>query len=406
MRILVLGGYGAQGQVICRELVKNPKASEVICSGRRLEQAKRFVSRYKHEKLSASRIDLDNVNDVRKAVKGVDLVVNSASYIYNLRLMKACAESGVNYQDLASSWSIETMDQPMVDAIEKELELDQKFRDVGAVALISTGEDPGITDVVAGYAADNLDHLYEVRMKDCSVLKAKEIVSTWAPDLLWRDMTNDAVVWQNGKFKRVPPFSEEEMYVFPDPVGCQPCYQHLHEEPATLPKYLKDLKYVEFKMCGPDMPFAKALFDYGLAKKNPVEVKGAKVSPLDVFLALTPRALTPEEIEKKIADGILMDETCCLVIDVKGERKGREVKSTFYLILTLKDVNKRMPGVTATSYGVGIGAEVFSEVFAEGKIASKGVVAPEGLKPAEKVAVIQRLAKKGIKINQVERTAI
>lgn len=403
---MVLGGYGAQGQVICRELVKHPKVSEVICAGRRLEQAKRFVSRCKSEKLLASRIDLDNVNEARAAVKNVDLVINAASYIYNLRLIKVCAASGVNYQDLASAWSIETMDLPLDKAIEKELEFDQNFKDVGTVALISTGQDPGITDAIAGYAADNLDHLYEVCMKDCSILKAKEIVSTWAPDLLWRDMINNPIIFENGEFRRVPPFSGEEIYVFPDPIGSQPCYHHLHEEPVTMPMYLKDLKYVEFKMCGPDMPFAKAIFDYGLAKKEPIEVKGVKVAPLDVFLALTPRALTPEEIEKKIANGILQDEISCILLDIKGKRKGREVKSTFYTMLTLKEANRRMPGVTATSYYVGIGAEVFTEIIAEGKITTKGVVAPEALTPEEKKAVIQRLDKKGIKIQKIEHTVL
>jgi len=403
MKILVFGGYGAQGQVICRELLKHPKVSEVICSGRRLEQAKRFVSRFKDKKLSANKTDLDSINEINAAIKNVDLVINAASYIYNLRLMKACAKNGVNYQDLASAWSIETMSQTMEKAIEKEIELDQKFKDVGAAALISTGMDPGITDLIAGYAADNLDHLYEVRMKDCNVLKAKEPLSTWAPDLLWRDMTNPPIVYENGKFKRVPPFSGEEIYTFPDPVGPQPCYHHLHEEPVIMPMYLKDLKYVEFKMCGPDMPYAKAVYDYGIAKKEPIEVKGVKVAPLDVFLTLAPKPLTQEETQKKIADGTLIDEICCLSLDMKGERDGKEVKLTFYTMQTLKEANKRMPGATSTSYYVGIGGEVFTELLAERKLRTKGVVPPEALTPKEKKAVIQRLADKGITIHRTER---
>jgi len=406
MRILVAGGYGAQGQVICRELVKNRKVSEVICSGRRIEQAKKFVSKYKNEKLTPGSLDLENINQINKAIRNVDHVLNSASYIYNLRLMKACAESGVNYQDLASAWSIETMDLPMEKALEKELELDQKFKDVGAVALISTGEDPGISDVLAGYAADNLDHLYEVRMKDCSMLKTKEPLSTWAPDLLWRDMTNPAIVYDNGKFKRVPPFSGEEIYTFPAPIGPQPCYHHLHEEPVIMPVYLKDLKYVEFKMCGPDMPFAKALYDYGLAGKDPVEVKGVKVAPLDMFLALTPKALTQEETVEKIKDGTLMDEICCLALDMEGEKNGKKVKLVFYTMQTLKEANKRMPGATSTSYYVGIGGEVFTELLAEGKIATKGVAPPEVLTAKEKVGVIQRLDDKGITIHKIERSVV
>src|SRR5512139_103165 len=104
MRVLVVGGYGAQGQVICRELVKNPKVSEVVCAGRRLEEAKKFVAKHKSKKLSASAVDLENISEMNAAVKKTDLVVNAASYIYNLRLMKSCAQNGVNYQDLASAW--------------------------------------------------------------------------------------------------------------------------------------------------------------------------------------------------------------------------------------------------------------------------------------------------------------
>jgi len=406
MKILVLGGYGAQGQVICRELVKHPKVSEVICAGRRLEQAKRFVSKYRSQKLYPASVDLNNINEVRRAVKDVDLAINSASYIYNLRLMRACAENGVNYQDLASAWSIETMNQTMEKAIEKEIELDQKFKDVGAVALISTGEDPGISDLIAGYAADNLDHLYEIRMKDCSILRSKEPLSTWAPELLWRDMTTPAIVYEKGKYKRVPPFSEEEIYCFPEPIGPQPCYQHLHEEPVIMPLYLKDLKYVEFKMCGPDMPFAKALYDYGLANKDAIDVKGVKVAPLDVFLAVSPKPLTQEETKKKIADGTLTDEICCLALDFKGEKKGKEVKWTAYTIQTLKEANQRMPGATSTSYYVGIGGEVFSELLAEKRIKTKGVAPPEALTAREKIGVIQRLAEKGITIHSIEHTVL
>lgn len=406
MRILVAGGYGAQGQVICRELVKHPKVSEVICSGRHREQAEKFISRHKSEKFSAASLDLNKINEIDPAIKNVDLVVNAASYVYNLRLMKACAKNGVNYQDLASAWSLETMNQTMEKAIDKEIALDQQFKDTGAVALISTGEDPGITDVIAGYAADTLDHLYEVRMKDCSMLKSKEPISTWAPDLLWRDMTNPPIVYEKGKFKRVPPFSGEEMYQFPEPMGLQPCYHHLHEEPVIMPLYLKDLNYVEFKMCGPDMPFAKAVWDYGIAKTEPIEVKNTKIVPLDVFLALSPKAITQEETKKKIADGTLIDELCVLTLDMKGERNGKEVTLTFWTMQTLKEANKRMPGATSTSYYVGIGGEVFSELLVEKRITTKGVAPPEAFTPKEKVAVLRRLEEKGITIHKTERVTV
>lgn len=406
MRILVLGGCGAQGSFICRELVKHSKVSEVISADLNIEKAKRFVSKYHNPKLSAMKVDLSKVDEVEAVVKGSDVVINAASYIFNLRIMKACAKAGASYQDLAFGASIETRGLDMLGAFKKELELDQDYKDQGTIALVNTGMDPGISDLMAGYAADNLDHLYEARLKDVAILKSKTPVSTWSPSLLWADMISDAAVYENGEYKRVPPFSHEETYVFPDPMGPQPCYMHSHEEVCTFPLFLKDLRYVEFKMGGPDMPFAKAVWDYGLAKDKPIKVKGKEVVPLDVFLALTPPALTPDEIEMNIEDGTLIDEIACLTLDCKGEKKGKDIESTYYTILSLKEVNKRIFGVTATSYYVGMGVVALTELLIENRIATTGVAPPEAYTTQERQEAIQRLAEKGINIHKIEHTQI
>jgi len=403
LKILVLGGYGAQGSVMCMELVKHPKVSEVICAGRRLEQAEAFKDKLKSEKLSTRKVDLSRVDELRKAAKDVDVVINAASYIYDLRAMKAAIENGASYQDLALGPCIDAPGALVDKVLDLKLELDKKFKNIRKVALIATGMDPGITDIIAAYASDKLDHVYEIRMKDCGVTKSKKPISTWAPQLLWADMIEKPYVYEDGKLKRVPPFSGEEIYVFPDPIGPQPCYHHFHEEPVIMPRFIEGLRYVEFKMCGPSMPLAKAVYDYGLARKEPVTVKGVKVAPLDLFLALTPPPPTMEEVEKMIKNRTLIDDIACLVMDIKGEEKGKEVNYSLYTLLTLQEANRRMRGTTATSYFVGIGGEVFTELLIEGEIKTKGVAPPEALAPKEKVAVIKRLSDKGIKIYEISR---
>ena len=406
MRVLVLGGYGAVGNVICRELVKHRCIDEVVCAGRSLERAEAFVSRYKSDKLSAMKVDLFDVESLGKVVKGFDVVINAADYRFNLRVMRACVDAGANYQDLAFGWSYETMHLSRVEAYKKQLELDDAFREKGLVALLNTGQDPGISDLIAGYAADTMDHLYEVRMKDCGIMKSKEPVSVWSPRLLWIDMIVPPLVYEDGAYKEVPPFSGEEVYNFPEPIGPQPCYHHAHEEVVVMPFYLKDLRYVEFKMGGPDMPFAKAIYDYGLAGTKPIKVGKVEVEPLEVFLALAPPTLRPHEVEEKIEKGIIEDEIACILLDVVGERSGKEVRATYYSMLRLKEVNKRMRGVTATSYFVGIGACVFTELLAENRIKSRGIAPPEALEKEEREALIRRLEEKGIVINKIERTTL
>jgi saccharopine dehydrogenase-like NADP-dependent oxidoreductase len=398
VKILVLGGYGAQGSVICYELAKHKKVSEIVCAGRNIERAKALKEVLKSEKLSMCRVDLNRTDDVRKAVKGCDFVINSASYIYDLRVMKAALAEGANFQGLALGPCIDAPGAPTEKVLELTLEMDKGFKDIGRIALIATGEDPGITDLVAGYAADKFERVLEVRMKDCSLQKSESLVSTWAPDLLWYDMIQEPYVYEDGVLKRVPPFSGEEIYTFPEPLGLQPCYHHYHEEPPIMARFIKGLRYAEFKMCGPYMPYAKAIYDLGLVKNEKIKVGNVEVKPFDVFCALMPKPPSMDEVKEMIKEGKLAEDISCIVTDVRCKDKGEKIDVSYISMMNLKEANKRIPGTTATSYMVGISGEAFAEVLVEGSVKSTGVVPPEALSKEEKEAVIRKLAEKGIKI--------
>jgi len=401
LKILVLGGYGAQGSVICYELAKHKKVSEIVCGGRNVQRAKALKEMLKSEKISVCRVDLNNTDEIRKAVKGCDLVINSASYIYDLRVMRAALDEGASFQGLALGPCIDAPGAPTEKVLELVLEMDKEFKDIGGVALIATGEDPGITDLVAGYAADKFEQVLEVRMKDGSLQKGESLISTWAPELLWYDMIQEPYVYEDGVLKRVPPFSGEEIYVFPEPLGPQPCYHHYHEEPPIMARFIKGLRYAEFKMGGPYMPYAKAIYDFGLVKNEKIKVGDVEVKPFDVFCALLPKPPSMSEIKELIKKGKLVDDVSCIVTDIKCKNKGKKLEVSYISMMTLKEANKRIPGTTATSYLVGVGGEAFTEVLVEGSIKSIGVIPPEALSKDEKEAIIKKLAQKGIKIQEI-----
>jgi len=71
MKVLVLGGYGVQGSVICTDLSRNPEVSEVVCAGRKLENAVRLVDWVDSEKASAQRVDVSKIDELRKSLRGV-----------------------------------------------------------------------------------------------------------------------------------------------------------------------------------------------------------------------------------------------------------------------------------------------------------------------------------------------
>lgn len=400
MKILVLGGYGAQGSVICTDLVKSPEVSEVICAGRNLEKAKRLADWLKSEKLSPLRVDAGNPDELLRAIKGVDVVVNAALPMFNLNIMQAALKSGAHYQDLALG-----SPPPFEEALSSELELSDKFKDAGLTALINTGVSPGITNVVAREAADRLDHVEEIRMRWFGSVESEENISLWSPETMWLDMKMEPIVYENGELKKVPPFSGEEEYKFPEPIGSQTVVHHHHEDVLTLSRFIgKGLKYVDFKAGGPHIPIAKALVQLGIVNDKPIDVKGTKVAPIDVLVALTPPVSSLEEMEKKIKAGIMVNEQELFLVEVKGQKEGEETRYTFHWSSSLREVYEKLPGASVVSYLTAIPAAIFAKMLGRGDIKTKGVIPPECLEPEARKTFLAELAKKGITIHEKVET--
>lgn len=398
VKVLIVG-TGVQGSVIATEMAKSPEVSEVRLSDIDLEKAKRLAERLKSEKVWTYRVDADKFEDLLKASKGVDVVVNAAVPIFNLKIMNAALRSGACYQDLALG-----SPPPFEEALSSELQLDVKFKDAGLTALINTGTSPGITNAVAKYAADRLDQVDEIRMRWFGITESKEYISLWSPETMWLDMELKPIVYENGELREVPPFSGEEAYKFPDPVGLQTVVHHHHEDVLTLSRFIKGVKYVDFKAGGRHNIVAKAMIQLGLLSDKPVKVDGVEVAPVKVLISLTPPTPSIEDIEKKIKAGILVDEQEYFVQEVTGQREGKEVRFIFNWSCDIHEVQRRMPGATALSYMTGTPAAILARMLGKGEIKTNGVISPECLDLGVIEAFFSELAEKGIIIHErVER---
>ena len=398
MKILVVG-IGVQGSVIATELVKNSEVSEVRLVDIDLKKTEWLAERLKSDKVSTQGVDANKPDDLLRAAKGMDVMVNASVPIFNLKIMKAALKSGACYQDLALG-----SPPPFEEALSSELGLSDQFKDAGLTALINTGASPGITNVVAKYCADRLDQVDEIRMRWFGSMESKEYVSLWSPETMWLDMELKPIVYENGELKKVPPFSGEEEYKFPDPVGLQTVVHHHHEDVLTLSQFIKGVKYVDFKAGGPHNVVAKAIIQLGMLNDKPITVKGVKVAPVDVLVSLTPPTLTLEEVEKKIKAGIIVDEQEYFVEEVRGHREGKEVRFIFNWGSSLNEAQRRISGATALSYITGVPASIFARILGKGEIKTLGVIPPECLESEVIERFIAELAEKGIIIHErVER---
>jgi len=259
--------------------------------------------------------------------------------------------------------------------------------------------------VLAAQAADKLDRVEEIRVRLWGAVESEESVSMWSPETAWGDMAAEPIVYEDGKYKEVPPFSGEEVYAFPDPIGPQTVYMHSHEEPETLPRFIgKGIRYVDFKMGGPDFPLAKTIVEFGLLSDKPINVKGVKVAPRDVFLALVPPTPSMEKMERMIkAEMISMRG--CVAVDVKGQKEDAKMRYVLYsLFPDIQELMKRMPGANPVAYVTSVPASTFTKMLAKGEIKTRGVIPPERLEPKVRQAFLAELAEKGITVHKkVER---
>ena len=393
MKILIVG-VGAQGSVIATEIVKSPEVSEVRLSDIDLKKAERLAERLKSDKLRTLRVDANKVDDIMRAAREVNVIVNTTTWNdkFNLNIMEAALKSGAHYQDLASHPT-------------RQLELSDRWKEAGLTALIDTGVSPGFTNVLAAQAADKLDRVTEIRVKLWSAVESEEPVSMWSPETAWGDMAAEPIVYEDGEYKEVPPFSGEEVYTFPDPIGPQTVYLHSHEEQETLPRFIgKGVRYVDFKMGGPGFPLAKAIVEFGLLSDKPVNVKGVKVAPRDVFLALVPPTPSMEEMERMIKAGMISMRGC-VAVDVKGQKEDAKMRYILYALYPdVQELMERMPGANPVAYVTSVPASTFTKMLAKGEIKTRGVIPPEGLEPEVRQAFLAELAEKGITVHEkVER---
>ncbi len=128
---------------------------------------------------------------------------------------------------------------------------------------------------------------------------------------------NPPVIWEADKGWFVtPPFSEPEVFDFPEGIGPVECVNVEHEEVLLMPRWVK-CKRATFKYgLGEEfIDVLKALHKVGLDSTEKVTVGGVQVSPRDVVAACLPN---PAELGPK------MKGKTCAGLWVTGHRQGRQ----------------------------------------------------------------------------------
>ncbi len=323
MKIVVLGGAGKMSSIGVQDLAGDNRVTEVIVADRDMKQAKIVAEIIGSSKVTLKEVDINDRDALLGVLKGADACFNGTVYYTNLAVMDACLEAGVHYTDMGG----------LFHTTRKQLELSDRFTEAGLSAVLGMGSAPGVPNLHSRYAADRLDTIEYVRIYDGIKSPSPDDVRfTYAVPTIVDEMTIAPMVYRNGEFVACEPLSEFEDYWFAQPLGLLPMHLSLHSEVATIPISFKDkgIKECFFKinywgMAKETVEKVRVLIDFGFSEEKPLEVKGTRVIPRDMLVAMMSDYVPP------ITDFLAPPKTEPpnwakeIVTEIRGTKDGKEL---------------------------------------------------------------------------------
>jgi len=296
MRILLVGAGGV-GTAIARIAARRPFADLVIADYDE-ERAQRAAG----ERFTAVRLDARDTAATAGllAAHHCDVLLNATDPRFVMPLFRAALDAGVHYLDMAMSLSRPHPAEPYrrtgVKLGDEQFELAGEWEKRGKLALVGMGVEPGLSDVFARYAADELfTEITEIGVRDGAnlVVEGYEFAPTFSIWTTIEECLNPPVVWENGGWHTTVPFSEPELFTFPAGIGPVECVNVEHEEVLLIPRWL-DAGRVTFKygLGAEFIGVLETLHKLGLDRTEPVRAGTVSVSPRDVVAACLPDPAT------------------------------------------------------------------------------------------------------------------
>jgi saccharopine dehydrogenase (NAD+, L-lysine-forming) len=382
MKVLVVGAGGV-GEALAQMAKPRAWIELMVLADYNLERAKEVQAKLGDEKrFPIEFIDASKQDEIEALARKytVDLIMNAVDPVYNEKLFDAAFNVGVNYMDMAMTLSKPHPEDPFNKSYIKlgdyQFEKSKQWEQKGLLALVGLGVEPGVADVFARYAQDCLfDEIDEIGIRDGANL---EIVGyEFAPNFsIWttiEECLNPPVIWEQGKgWFTTEPFSEPEVFEFPDGIGKIEVVNVEHEEVLLVPRWVKT-KRVTFKYGLGDqfIGVLKTLKMLGLDNKEPINVKGIKVAPRDVVAACLPN---PAYLGDK------MSGKTCAGTWVKGKKDGVEKQVYLYQVADNAECMQKW-GCQAVVAQVAFSPLLAMDLLEHGQWKGAGVLGPESFDP-------------------------
>lgn len=357
-KIVVLGGAGVVGSYAARTLALEKIFQEIVIADYNLTKAKKKLDGLPG--LSFVHVDVTDPQELSKALTGADIVLNCIGPFYKTvkQVLHQALDLGITYIDVCDDVDV-TQEIFKLDALAKKLEI---------TAIIGLGNSPGITNIFAKYAADNLlDQTEAINIYHAHGGEPEEGLGVIGHR--FHCMSIPIPMYLDGKMQYVNFFEPSGLalrkkFNFPL-IGECTVYPYPHPEQVTLPQYIQVQQVTNRGVVLPEEYYAltRELCRLGLNAREPLTINdGQKVSPYDFALHFI-----HQQREKILKETQFGEQRGCCTVEIKGQKQGKAVIYHFHIASQEKGLGE----------GTGIPAAMGVMLLAQGKIRKTGVLPPE-----------------------------
>ncbi len=380
MRMLVLGA-GLQGSACAYDLLQNPAVTEVRLADLHIDKLADFLKPYSGKRLIPTPLDVRDGDAIRAVMRESDAVMSAIPYYFNLDLATVAAEVGVHFCDLGGNTEI----------VFAQKKLDAKAKENNCSIIPDCGLAPGMVNILAEYGISQLDKAESVKIYvgglpqhpepplNYQIVYSLEGVLDYYTSLSW--------VLRGGKQVQVEALSEIEPVDFESPVGTLEAFHTAGGLSAMASRYEGKIPTMEYKTLRypGHAKIMEAIRELGFLDLEPIDVKGSRIVPRDLAVAVMGKKLTKPKGHDLVA----------LRVIVTGTKNGAPKTFEWELIDTYDETH----GISAMMRTTGYSLSITGQMQAQGAIRS-GVHTPDECIPAKQY--IAELAKRGVHIREIE----
>ncbi|MEV0268659.1 saccharopine dehydrogenase C-terminal domain-containing protein [Hamadaea sp. NPDC050747] len=381
MRILLVGAGGV-GSAAAAIAARRDFFDLLVVADYSLARAQRAVSGL-DKRFQAAQVDASSAYAIAALCREHEIthVLNAVDPRFVMPIFDGAYAAGAHYLDMAMSLSQPHPSLPYertgVKLGDEQFAAAVEWQAADRLALVGIGVEPGLSDVFARYAADHLfTEIDEIGVRDGSniTVDGYEFAPSFSIWTTIEECLNPPVVWEKDRgWFTTEPFSEPEVFDFPEGIGPVECVNVEHEEVLLIPRWV-DARRVTFKygLGAEFIDVLKTIHKLGLDSTKPVRVGGVDVSPRDVLAARLPDPAT-------LGDR-MRGKTCAGTLVTGVGRDGEPLEAYLYHVVD-NEWSMREYGHQAVVWQTAVNPVIALELLAAGTWSGVGVLGPEAFEP-------------------------